>query len=349
MQNRKRTLPRHTVLAGNGSRFGAFLADITLVFTLLIILFFVVFTKILDPISRPEENAVSNELYNSGLVVGEKGSAKVLSSKTSGFNEYKDALSYYYFNYMMGENIDDDKEANRYASEHTYNVEWFNTSVLQIGVNPDAETDKGLFTYVNGDKTVVGQPKAGADEIEVKKHMENAYVNALTEFYAQDYIISWENKIGFVTTIEVIASFLIPILVFYVLIPLALGEGQTLGKKLFGLALANKAGYKVENWRILLRVIPTVVVALAFLIPIWDSELLIAIVITTIFLASFAFSMASPDKSALHDYCAGTIVIDYKASKLFSNSAEEEKYLLIEDGFTNEDGEVIDGDELKED
>lgn len=343
MQKSKRTLPRHTVLAGQGSRFGAFLADIAMIFALTILLFFFVASPLMDPLFKEEQHSVSNEQFNSGLVVGEKGKTKVLSNDAS-FEEYRDVISYYYLNYLTGNDIAEGKEANRYASEHNYNVEWFNTNVLGIGVNPDSELDKGLFTYVNNDKTVIGKPKEGADETAVKKFMENAYVLALSDFYAQDFICDWENKIGFVVTMEIIISFLIPVFIFYVGLPLCLKNGQTLGKKLFGLALANKEGYIVEPWRILLRVVPVVIVMLSFLIPIWESEWLIAIVVSVVFLSSFALAMASPSKSSLHDYCAGTIVIDYKASKLFENSAQEEKYLFEEDGIDIDEEEVVDGD-----
>ena len=134
----------------------------------------------------------------------------------------------------------------------------------------------------------------------------------------------------------------------YIVFPLVFKQGRTIGKKVFKLALASKDGYTFHNRQLAMRFMPLVVCLLAFLIPIWHDLVLVLMIPLIIFLVSFALAMASPKRCSLHDFTAGTIVVDDKTSIIFDNEMEEEAYLLKEDKLSNSDVENVPEDEGEE-
>lgn len=342
MEKSKRTLPRHTVLAPQSRRIGAFLFD-TLIFCVLsVLLHLFVFGLIFNSTLKPVRSAYLNEQSYSGLITKKGNVGEKLTIKNSD-EELMNALQYYYFNYKNNENIAPGKEGSKIIRETPYTVEMFNKEVLKIGENPNSENDTGYYTYIvknnEFDKTVVGVKKEGVNEDKAHGFLFDAYILAIYDFGSQDYVLDMVNQRNFLNLCQVACAAVTAMSVLYVGVPFLFKDGVTFGKKLFGLAVVNKEGYRAEKWRILLRLVPLFVVTASLIIPVWPDMLVQGISYLTIFLVSFALAMASPSKSALHDYTAGTIVIDSKASIIFDNSIEEEKYIFEEDGIVEEEEE----------
>ena len=117
----------------------------------------------------------------------------------------------------------------------------------------------------------------------------------------------------------------------YIVIPIIFKNGQTAGKKIFKLILADSDGYKMRNSQLIMRYMPLGIVVLS-LILLAPLNLYIPLTICLIiFLVSFALSMSSPKKMSLHDFTARTIVVDFKTSIIFDNELEEEQYIFKED------------------
>ena len=149
-----------------------------------------------------------------------------------------------------------------------------------------------------------------------------------------------------ISTMQYVISLLVSAGLVYVLVPWLMKNGQTLGKKVFGLGLANSDGYKFENKRLLMRILPFAVVDLSLFLLVGVSLYIVMSIILVMFLVSFALAMSSPKRMSLHDYTARTIIIDLKNSKIFETVDEEEKYVLKEDNLlweednrSDEDGE----------
>ena len=174
--------------------------------------------------------------------------------------------------------------------------------------------------------------------LEVNKMLADKYVSTFNEFLDFDFMTKITNKVSLIFTVEFVLAGLISGAIFYIVVPLATENGQTLGKKMFGLALANKDGYKIENWQIPMRFIPFALVSLVAFVPFFDM-LVILLVDLTIFLSSFAFAMASPKRMSLHDYIGGTIVVNSNDSMIFKDVHEEEEYIFKEDGIVEEEEE----------
>lgn len=316
---RKVTLPRHTNLAPQGRRTGAFFIDLAIFCAILIFNLFLVTNPIMSFKLNPMLDEFKNAQLESGLrILNENGEVDQIKTDASS-DEYINTLSYYYL---------------EYRNEETYNVEWFNKTILEIN------TESSLFTYkVNDDNepvlTEVGVAKEENKDTNV--YLQKRYLDAYSNFCEQDNIADLQNNITFIYSVELSISGVIATVITYIIIPLLIKNGQTVGKKVFKLSLANKDGYALHNSQLLMRAMPLLVVLLSMLVPVWKDLILVLIVYLIIFLVSFALSMASPKKMSLHDYTGGTIVVDHNTSLIFNSASEEEEYTLKEDGLFDEE------------
>jgi len=337
MVHKKYTLPRHTNLANQGPRIGAFLIDLAIAFALALGLFFGCFQFVFKFKTAPLEKKIVNERISSHLFYKDENGKLDYYKSDSDNEEFKDALAYFYLVYVPS-TYEEEKDK--------FTVSWFNETVLDVE-GGGAE----YFTYVKvgevDDKNQVAVFKDEAIENEALKKSANNYLQTawITANYNLNHIPSFRklnNEYSFFVSLGFVISSLISTTLTYVVIPIILKGGKTVGKKVFGLGLADGDGYVLRNPQLLMRVMPIDVLILALLIPIWNSMLTIFIVVLVIFLISFTLVMASPKKSALHDFTARTIVIDAKTSILFSNAADEELYIAKED---NIESEVIEREE----
>lgn len=365
MRQRKYTLPRHTNLANQGPRIGAFFIDVAICLGIGIAFFFGCFRLILNPVARPYRAELIQEELNSHLCYRneETGAVDVLPSDSS-FEKYRDTIAYYFMNYLTGENLDEPGTGSRLANEPIknekgemvpkkdyYTIPWYNYNILGIKAADPESDPECLFTYVKVgdvyDKTQLGIPKdpSKVAAIDVDKYMKNAYVQTyIQDFNKLSYVVDLSNKYTFIYSLEFVLSGIMGAIITYVIIPLFFRQGRTIGKKVFKLALATSDGYAFHNKQLIMRVMPLIVVMLAFLIPIWNDFFLLLLIPLIIFLVSFALAMASPKKAALHDFTARSIVVDDKSSLIFENEMEEDLFIRKEDGIIDDEDSVLESD-----
>ena len=364
MKQRKYTLPRHTNLAKQSSRTGAFFVDLAIFGALLLGFLFGCFRFILNPVAQPYKDELEQEQINSHLRFrDENGDLQVIANDAS-YEEFRDTISYYYMNYLTG-NVTEPGTGSRLANEPIkndageevskadyYTVEWFNKSVLQIVASEPENDANCLFTYqkVDGvyDKKKIGIPKdpTKVNMEDVNKHMQNAFLSAyIGHFNELSYVVDLTNKMSFVYSLEFVLSGILAGFLTYIVAPLIFRQGRTVGKKVFKLALATNDGYEFHNYQLSMRFMPLVVVLLSFLIPIWNDFFLLILIPMIVFLVSFALAMASPKRTALHDFTAKTIVVDDKTSLIFENELAEEAYIAKEDNLEPEEMPDENGEE----
>ena len=349
MAQRKYTLPRHTNLAKQGKRTGAFFIDLAIWIALTIGLFYGCFRFVVSSKVKPNEELLNKERINSGLfVANDKGEAELVSSDNE-LSVLIDSLKYYYLNYLPGNEIKEGLEGCKNKDDSKASVDWFNKNVLEIDV-PDSN---GYFTYVmvgdTPDKTQIGVLKEDVvvelAHVAIQKKFQYAVIY---DFNTIDYIVKASETVMFYSTLGFVVSALISSSVVYVLLPWVLKNGQTVGKKVYKLGLADIHGYKYRNPQLLMRVMPLVVVELAMILLVYVNLYIVMTIVLTIFLVSFAIAMASPKKTALHDLTARTIVVDLESSILFKNELEEEQYILKEDNLIDDVVDLRDDDEGEE-
>lgn len=126
---------------------------------------------------------------------------------------------------------------------------------------------------------------------------------------------------------------LLAILAWEFLIPLALGNGQTLGKKIFGLCLVRADSVRVNNLQLFTRAvlgkftIETMIPVYILLMIFWGSMGLLGPLILLGLLVAQAVSLAvTRTNSALHDLMAGTVVVDSASQMIFPTAEARLEY-----------------------
>ncbi len=126
-----------------------------------------------------------------------------------------------------------------------------------------------------------------------------------------------------------ICSILLAMLIWELFIPLFLGNGRTLGKKLFGLCLVRKDGAQLSNLQLLARTllgkfaVETMIPVYVLLMLFWASAGLIEIVILFgLPVIQFLCLRFSHNNCAIHDLLTGTVVTE-TASLYFFDSTED--------------------------
>ena len=129
----------------------------------------------------------------------------------------------------------------------------------------------------------------------------------------------------------VIASMgiLLAILLWEFAVPLWIGNGQTLGKKIFGLCLMRNDGVKVNNLQLFTRTIlgkftveTMIPVYLAILIFLGSAGIGGTLVILVLTVAQALCLALTHTNSAIHDLLAGTVVVDMASQMIFRTTED---------------------------
>ena len=131
------------------------------------------------------------------------------------------------------------------------------------------------------------------------------------------------------TMVITTCGILLATLIWELLIPLFLGNGQTLGKKIFGLCLVRNDGVKMNNLQLFARailgkyaveiMIPVYLLLLLF----WGSAGLLGMaVLFGLAVAQILCLMISHNNCAIHDFIGGTVVVDMASQTIFRSTEE---------------------------
>ena len=122
---------------------------------------------------------------------------------------------------------------------------------------------------------------------------------------------------------------LLAYLILEFIVPLRFGDGQTLGKKIFGVGLMKAEGIKVNAVTMFIRAIlgkytiETMIPVLIILMIYWGTIGIVGpIVIGLILITEIIVMVATPTNSLIHDLLASTVAIDEASQKIF-NTPEE--------------------------
>lgn len=123
------------------------------------------------------------------------------------------------------------------------------------------------------------------------------------------------------------------VILWELVIPLWLGHGRTLGKKIFGLCLVRVDGVKVNNFQIFTRAIlgkyavETMIPILILLMIFWGTMGVVGPAVLLVLLCGQTASLLlTRNKSAIHDLMAGTAVVDYASQTIFETTEELIEY-----------------------
>ncbi len=152
------------------------------------------------------------------------------------------------------------------------------------------------------------------DQIDKKAEVEkNVYNYALTQFSKSDAFVKLTKITDKYFNMQFFICITTGVVIFYLILPLCLKNGKTLGKLMFGMSLTNNGGYKVTKVQIIVRF------AAFYLI-----NVILGLYITffiSVFV-SFTCMVFSKTYSSAHDFCAATLVVDDKTSLIFDSRAK---------------------------
>lgn len=278
---------------------------------------------------------------DSGLYYEKDGNA--LAYEYASYDSYEETVHGYYTTYL----VSGCPEASRSS---VYTDYWFNVHILGLADSeglysatdlssieePSKTTGSALFEY-QSDVELLAVPKAtlyAEGQLTEKAQtdllaffysasVQSVYYNAAKNLQSQPFfqtsLIAYTSQSNTypLLTVAPIATLLV-----YLLVPLLFKDGETLGKKMLGIGLVNRLGFRVSKPQIVLRQLPTL--ALIEILFVFISQYLVIMLFLGLLLVSYLFVLFDPKSRALHDRWSGTIAIDLQKSIFYANAKEEE-------------------------
>ena len=158
-----------------------------------------------------------------------------------------------------------------------------------------------------------------------RQNYENAY-SALT---ADEEAMYAYNMMLNLTMVMTTGGILLAILALEYVVPLLFENGQTLGKKIFGLGVIRSDGVKMNNMQLFVRTvlgkftIETMIPLYLLMMIFWGiAGLGGTLVILGLLLAQIVIMAVTKTDSLIHDLLAGTAVVDISSQMIFRSTED---------------------------
>ena len=133
------------------------------------------------------------------------------------------------------------------------------------------------------------------------------------------------------TILIIVFSILVAFLLLELLVPLLLGNGQTLGKKIFGIGVMRIDGVKLSPLLLFIRtvlgkytvetMVPVLLVVMAVFSP--NAFLMLALIVIGILsVVQLGLLIANSARTPLHDKLAQTVTVDFASQLIFETYDE---------------------------
>lgn len=126
---------------------------------------------------------------------------------------------------------------------------------------------------------------------------------------------------------------LIAVMLLEFVLPLLLGSGATVGKKVFGLGLVRPDCIKINRMQLFVRVligkytIETMIPVFLVLMMMWNMmDITGTFVICALGIAQVVIFFVTRNRYQIHDLLAGTVVVDIQSQKVFADMDERIEY-----------------------
>lgn len=161
------------------------------------------------------------------------------------------------------------------------------------------------------------------------QNYEDAYA-ALTA--DQEFLYAYNMSLNLTLVITTV-SMLLSMVLWEFVMPLAFGNGQTVGKKIFGLGLVRTDGVKVNNLQLFTRMllgkftIETMLPMYILMLLFWGSiGILGTAVLMVLTAAQILCVLITQSNSFIHDLLAGTAVVDISSQMVFRSTEDLMEY-----------------------
>ena len=153
---------------------------------------------------------------------------------------------------------------------------------------------------------------------------DGVYDTAVSHVVLQARYSDLQNEIRAKAWFAIMPWFALAALIVFEVIPLAVGNGRSVGKLIAGTAVLNNDGYKAPWWKVALHY--------AFPVLYWSilTPPYAAITFSVFFLlhvVDYIFLPMSKNHQSLHDKIVGTIVVNARTSTWFASKEDEDEYV----------------------
>ena len=203
-------------------------------------------------------------------------------------------------------------------------------TLFSLIINYDALPDRLEETYLRYEAEYQTSLRITEDDYnslnaEEKQRFDDAYAALTEDSEAIQLYQKVVNLMLLIITFSLLAAFLI----LELAVPLIMGNGRTLGKRIFGLALVTPDGVKIRNVALFTRTVLGKY-TVETMIPAYVITMLLFNVVGlfgTVFLFGLAvvqliLYFSSQNRMVLHDRMAGTVVVDFASQKIFDTYEE---------------------------
>lgn len=156
-----------------------------------------------------------------------------------------------------------------------------------------------------------------------------AYQQAYDALVADDTVLYEYNMVVNLSLVITTVGILVGIMCMDFAVPLLLKNGQTVGKKVFGIALVRQDCVRVSVLQLFVRAllgkytIETMIPVYIFLMFIWGMlDMTGMIVLAALLIAQLCCLAVTRNNAAIHDLLAGTVAVDLPSQKIFQSSDE---------------------------
>lgn len=164
---------------------------------------------------------------------------------------------------------------------------------------------------------------------EEKKNFDDAYLAFITDPQVNRLDILLINITLSITALGVLAAFVL----FELIIPIRLGHGRTLGKKIFGIAVVRTDCVRMTSLQLLVRTIlgkytiETMLPIMLVLMFLFGFTPLVCITgIALILLLQLIFIFTTRMHTPIHDMISGTVTVDMASQMIFESTEDMIEY-----------------------
>lgn len=230
------------------------------------------------------------------------------------------------------------QKASVWKRASAYLLDWILLGILAVGfaffisylVGYDGYSER-LQEYYSAYETDYGitfsitEEEYGALSTEERQRYDDAYAAIQTDTGVMETFATVMRLSVLMVTFGVLFAYL----VLEFLVPLLFGNGQTIGKKVFGLAVIRRDGVRLSPLLLLVRTllgkytIETMIpVFIGFLIFFGGLGILGLVVLGGMLLLQIILLVRTENNSAIHDLLAQTVVVDMESQMIFDSEQE---------------------------
>lgn len=162
---------------------------------------------------------------------------------------------------------------------------------------------------------------------------QTAYMDAFRALSADSGAVQAYNMLISLSLVITSLSLLMAYLILEFFLPLRFGNGQTLGKKVFGVALMRTDGVKIAPVQLFARTVlgkyavETMLPLLIILLIFWGSiGITGTAIITALLIGQIVLLTVSRTNSAIHDVLASTVAVDFASQMIFGSESDRIAY-----------------------